>query len=168
MTHARRFAAPRSRSARRAFTLVEMIVATLLLVIGVVAALTAFAGATAATGMAERLHTAALLGQQKLTEIELQPDSLASGDQSGDFSEQNPGYRWRQSVEPTDYPNLFKVTVTVQWGQANTPHERALTTYLRNDANAASSTSQTDPTGQAQNGAGTGGANANGAGNGGG
>jgi general secretion pathway protein I len=119
----------------RGFTLVEMIVATVLLAIGVVAALSAFSSATQATTAANQVQTASLLARRHLSETELQADSLTGGDQEGDFGDEFHGYHWRQSVEATDYPNLFKVTVTVQWGAAAQPHERAITTYLRNDQN---------------------------------
>ena len=117
----------------RGFTLVEMVVATVLLVGGVVAALSAISIATQATGMSEKLQTAALIAQRRMTEIEIQPDTLASGDQQGAYEEEYPGYRWQQKVETTEYENLFRVTVTVQWGEPASPHSRSLVTYLRKE-----------------------------------
>ncbi|HZP82265.1 MAG TPA: prepilin-type N-terminal cleavage/methylation domain-containing protein [Chthonomonadaceae bacterium] len=128
------------RRIRTAFTLVEMIVATLLLAIGVAGALAAFSTATRASAMAEQINTAALLAQQRLTEIELQSDTLSGGAQQGDFGADYPGYRWQQNVEPTDYENLFKVTLTVQWGPGNAPQERVFTTFLRKETEQTSGT----------------------------
>lgn len=121
------------RVSNRGFTLVEMIVATLLLAIGVVGALAAFTSSTNASAVAEKIQTASLLAQRHLTETELQADSLSTGEQSGDFGEDYPGFRWRQRVESTDIQNLYRVTVAVQWGPEEAPRERAITTYLRND-----------------------------------
>ena len=150
---------------RRGFTLVEMIVATILLAVGVFGALGAFSAALQATTASNRIHTAALLAQRRLTEIELQPDAIAGGDQQGDFGEEYPGFRWLESVEPTDYPDLFKITLRVQWGSPPTPHERMVTTYLSRPAQSAQGAS-----GQTSGANGTGangtGANGGGAGNG--
>lgn len=107
-----------------------MIVATALLAIGIVASMGAIGASTAAATSAGQLQTAALLGQGKLNEVERQLDTLTGGDQQGDFGADSPGYRWQESVEATDYPNLFKVTVRVQWGAASSQKERAFTTYL--------------------------------------
>lgn len=120
---------------RRGFTLIEMIVATTLLALGVLASMVALSSSTQATTVSEQNHVAALLGQKRLSELELQPDSLGSGDQGGDFGEQYPGYSYKQSVEATDYPNLFQVTVTVQWQSGTATRQRAFTTFLRNDTN---------------------------------
>jgi general secretion pathway protein I len=151
------------KSSRRGFTLIEMIVATLLLAIAVVGALAAFASATQSSSTSERLHTVALLAQRRLTEVELQSDTLSGGEQQGDFGEEFPEYRWRQVVEPTEYQNLYKVTLTVQWGPQTGPRERAFTTFIRSDQNQVpQENSGTDATGAGA----TGGANG-GSGNGG-
>jgi prepilin-type N-terminal cleavage/methylation domain-containing protein len=115
------------------FTLVEMIVATLLLAIAISGTMAAFAMVNRANGFAAGVQTATILAQQKMSEIEQQGDQISGGDQQGSFSDEFPGYRWHEVVEATDYPNLFKVTVTVQWGSNSTPNERTLTTFLRND-----------------------------------
>ncbi|HZO87604.1 MAG TPA: prepilin-type N-terminal cleavage/methylation domain-containing protein [Chthonomonadaceae bacterium] len=119
------------RRSKRGFTLIEMIVATLLLAIGVVGALTAISTATRASGMAEQIQTAALLARRRLTEVELQPEALVGGEQQGNFGAEYPGYLWRQSVETTGYPDLFKVTLTLRWGPVGHPYERVYTTFLR-------------------------------------
>ncbi len=120
------------RRSQAGFTLVEMIVATFLLAIGVVSAMVAFSSATRASAFASEVNTAALLAQRQMTQLELQPDNLTGGEQQGDFGEEYPGYRWLQNVETTAYQNLFKVTVVIQWGSSSTPHERVFTTYRSN------------------------------------
>src|SRR5579871_1963008 len=122
----------RAHAAQTGFTLVEMIVATLLLAIGVVAALAAISTGIQATYKADRLQTAALLAERKLGQIELEASNLTGGDQQGDFGKLYPEFRWRESVESTSYPDLFQVTVTIQWDLNNPrPQERQYITYLR-------------------------------------
>lgn len=123
------------RRGRAGFTLIEMVVASLLLAIGVTAALAAYATSARATGSAEQHNTAALLAQRHLTELETQTDLLSSGQQQGDFSPDFPEYRWQRNIEGTDFEDLFKVTVTIQWGDAGSPSTRVFTTYARQPQN---------------------------------
>ena len=132
---------------RRGFTLVEMIIATLILGLAVVGAMTAINFATRSSGYAEQIQTATLLAQQQLGDAEQHSDTLSGGDSEGDFDQSNSSYHWKQSVETTDYQNLFKVTVTVQWGEKNSPHERSLTTYIRSDQNQQGQTGSSGTTG---------------------
>lgn len=113
----------------RGFTLVEMIVATMLLVIGVAAALAAISSATSSTGIADEYTTAALLAQQRLAEIALQPDNLSGGGGQGDFGDAYPGFHWQQTNEPTDIANLVRVTLTIQWRSGLMQRSASFTTY---------------------------------------
>lgn len=110
----------RSARRRRGFTLIEMIVATVLLALGVVAALGCIASATRATSVAGEYTTAALLAQQRFAELQVQPDEVASGQQQGEFGELYPGYTWSQSSEPTGIEGVYRVSLVVEWqtGQA--------------------------------------------------
>jgi prepilin-type N-terminal cleavage/methylation domain-containing protein len=118
---------------RRGFTLVEMVVATLVLAIGVAGAMSVIATATRASGVSERIQVSALLAQQRFSEIELDASNLTGGDQQGDFGGLYPAYHWRQSVVATEYQNLFQVNLTIIWGTPGSTEERTFTTYLRND-----------------------------------
>lgn len=122
----------RGRRARPGFTLVEMIVATVLLAVGVVATLSAIHGAAQTTLLADGAQTAAMLAQRQISQLELQPDQLSGGNQQGNFGDEYPGYSWQQAAEATDYPNLFQVTMTIRWGGANDTHQRDFVTYLSN------------------------------------
>jgi len=106
-----------------------MIVAAILLVVGVVAALACIGAATRSTSLAAEYTTAALLAQQRLAEIEAQPDQLSSGDQQGDFGEAFPGYTWHQTVETTDLSGLVRVTLTIEWPSGATRRSAQFVTY---------------------------------------
>jgi prepilin-type N-terminal cleavage/methylation domain-containing protein len=120
---------PALRHHQQGFTLVEMIVAAILLVVGVVAALACIGAATRSTSLAAEYTTAALLAQQRLAEIEAQPDQLSSGDQQGDFGEAFPGYTWHQTVETTDLSGLVRVTLTIEWPSGATRRSAQFVTY---------------------------------------
>ncbi len=144
------------------FTLIEMIVATFLLAIGIIGAMGAFSMATGASTTASRFHQAALLAQSRLTELELHPETLGGGGETqGDFGEEAPGFRYVQKVESSEFQNLFRVTVTIAWGDPEHPGEREFITYLRNDPSGSSDNSSTSSTGvpqkQDRSGAGSGG-----------
>ena len=123
------------RAQARGFTLVEMIVAGFILSVAVVAAVTAFSTVTRVNGKAEIMQTSALLARQHFAELEQQADSLSGGDQQGDFGAAYLGYKWQRTVEATDYPNLFKVTLMITWGTAGRPQEYSYTTFMRTDQN---------------------------------
>lgn len=106
-----------------------MIVATLLLAIGVVAALIAISAATRATAAANDYTTATLLAQQRFAEIAAQPDQLTGGQQEGDFGADYPGFAWQQSVEPAGVAGLVRVTLIIEWGSGLTRRSASFVTY---------------------------------------
>ena len=125
----------RQKNRNRGFTLIEMVVATLILAIGVVGATTAFNAATKASSLAAETQTASLLAQQQLETTETQSaGQLSGGDTEGDFGAEHPGYHWKQSITSTDYTYLFQVAVTVSWG-SSPARERTVTTFMVNKQN---------------------------------
>ena len=123
------------RNRTRGFTLVEMIVAGFILSVAVVAAVTAFSTVTRVNGKAEVMQTSALLAHQHFSELEQQTSSLSGGDQQGDFGTAYVGYKWQRTVEATDYPQLFKITLTVIWGSGARAEQYVYTTFMRTDEN---------------------------------
>ncbi len=121
------------RCSKPGFTVVEMLVATILLGIGIFATVGAISVAVRATGSAEFYQKAALLAQRKIEELEVQPQTLSQGEQNGDFGAEYPGYRWRQRVASSEYPSLYQVTVTIERGTDESPLRREFSTYLRYD-----------------------------------
>ena len=129
MTHRRR---------NRGFTLVEMIVATLLLAIGAVAALMCIGSATRAAAVSREYATAARMAEQRFAEIVQQPDQIQGGSQSGDFGSDYPNYTWDQTVETTDFPGLVRVTLNINWGSGPVQRTAQFVSYA--ETNPASST----------------------------
>lgn len=149
------------RSARRSasglsagFTLMEMVVAAMLLAISIAAAAMAIARSTQATTIAEETHMAALLAQRRLSQIELDQNALSAREEDGDFGADYPGCRYHENIEATDFPYLFRVTVTV----LVSGRRLVFSTYLRNSqqeqADAAKDRPATDDSANAAGGTG--------------
>lgn len=106
---------------RRGFTLVELVVAFLILTIGVVAILELVSQSALNARYAKDRTTAVTLAQQKLEELMAQPD-LAAGEMEGDFGDAYPQFRWRAQVKEVSDTALSEmgialrhITVVVEW-----------------------------------------------------
>lgn len=113
------------------FTLVEMVVATILLFVGGVAAMMCISSSLRITGVAEAHAKAAMLAERRLAELETQPDLTTAGDQQGDFGDEYPGYQWQQMVEPTDLTDVVRVTITIAWPNGTRTGRAVFVTMLR-------------------------------------
>ncbi len=135
-----------SSNRRRGFTLVEMIVAAVLLVVGVAASLACISGATRTTRVAAEYSQAAFLAQQRLAEINTdaaQQGQITAGEQQGNF-DQYPGFSWDENLETTDFSNVFKLTLTITWPGTGTQQRSAqFVTYLQ-QPNASTTPGQTN------------------------
>jgi Tfp pilus assembly protein PilV len=110
--------------------MIEMIVATVVLAIGVVGTVGAFNAATKTSSIAVDQQTATMLAQKQIAEAEVQAEgNITAGETDGDFGADYPGFHWKQSITTTDYTYLFQMSVTVSWG-APPKRERTVTTYL--------------------------------------
>lgn len=122
-----RFTRRSRRMAERGFTLVEVLIATVLIVVGVAGALAAISAGVRAQSAGEFYNAAALLGQQKMAELELDPD-LAAGTTSGDFMPDHPGYQWTATVQEAP-SGLLQLTPAIEEQpakEAQTPPESKL------------------------------------------
>jgi type II secretion system protein I len=122
------------RRTSRGFTLVEMVVAAILLFVGAVSAMMCISSSIRTAGVAEAHAKAALLAERRLAELETQPDQVTAGDQQGDFGDEYPGYQWMQSVEPTDLSDVSRVTLTITWPNGTRLGRATFVTQLRTEA----------------------------------
>lgn len=113
------------------FTLIEMVVATTVLAVGVSGALATFGAISRASGVSAEYDQASLLAERRMAELE---SEIAAGQplqaDSGDFGEDYPDYRWEQEVNPTDMDSLVELDLTVRWGSENSPRTVVISTYL--------------------------------------
>jgi type II secretion system protein I len=121
----------RRRRSHRGFTLVETIVATMLLAIGITACLSAVAVSTRVTGVGKEYSTAALLADRHFSELQSDPNMLTSGEQSGEFGAEYQGYSWNQQIEQTDFQGLLRVNLTIEWNTGSSVNSAQFTTYAQ-------------------------------------
>jgi len=104
----------RSRRRSPGFTLIEVLVATVILAIGLVAGLTAFSTATRATGASTNDTLVPLLAERKLAEVKAVPrDELKTETSTGDFGDEYPGYTFDLTVSPPDDLHVVRVELTI-------------------------------------------------------
>jgi general secretion pathway protein I len=129
----------RRARAERGFTLLEILVAFIVLAIVGGSLLQLFQG-----GMRNLAHStdyshAALLARSKLSELEAYPE-VAPGEQTGDFDER---YRWRLRVAPYQDPDgapaaasgveLMTAELSVSWGEDREERSITVETLLFSD-----------------------------------
>jgi len=104
---------PRARG-QSGFTLVEVLVATAVLAIGLLAALTAFSIAIRVTGTATTDTAVSLLAQQKLAEIQaLGAANLTPGTTSGAFDLPGRNCYWEMTVYQPDELRVVRVDLLI-------------------------------------------------------
>ena len=102
----------RNHRPKAGFSLIEVMVAILILGIALAGLTHGITTALASTKDAELQTTAALLAQGKIEELRAD-GVLEDGEEDGDFGDALPLYRWRQTIAATDIAGLHEVTVTV-------------------------------------------------------
>jgi len=115
----------------RAFTLVEVLVATVLIATGLLAGLAAFSMAARAAAASGNDTTLPLLAQSKFAEVEAIPrDELTSGATRGDFGERYPGYSWEMTILPPDDLHLVRVDLTIHARQSGRARDATFSTAI--------------------------------------
>jgi general secretion pathway protein I len=87
------------------FTLLEVMVAVAIIAIGLTALLGSHSQSISLAEEANFNTTAALLAQEKMTELELAGFGAMSYD-AGDFGEEFPGYRWEVKISRPDFGGI--------------------------------------------------------------
>jgi prepilin-type N-terminal cleavage/methylation domain-containing protein len=125
-------AAPGARAVLRGgFTLVEVLVATVILALGLLGALTAFSMASRATGASTNDTRLTFLAHEKLAEIQLLgADRLADQDTSGDFGPEHPEYEWEMFIGKPDDRNLVTVDLVIAAPEAGGRRETLFSTIV--------------------------------------
>ena len=136
----------RSRNRREArgaqrpgFTLVEVLVAVAVLAIGISAGVRAMGAMARASAAAADRETAVRLAGERLAVLEAGVEAgtagqnASPGDAEGVFDTE-PRFRWQQRVAAASEPGLLETTVTVTWQDGGVERHYAVTTYLLDTA----------------------------------
>ena len=121
------------------FTLIEVLIALAITVIGLVPLLHLLTASILMTDSAWNLSQATRIGNAKLAEIVSQND-LEIGTERGsiEYKDKEIVFDWQSKVteafieelKETNLADLLKVTVTVMWHEGQSPKQISLTTYV--------------------------------------
>jgi len=115
---------------RQGLTLLELVIATAILAIGLVGIVEVYSRGIRAAGESEGMMIASLIARQKLAEFdempELEPDS-----EDGDVSEPYETYSWQTEVdEVPDREYLYRIRIVITWNERDQPRELEFETIL--------------------------------------
>ncbi|HEV2210175.1 MAG TPA: prepilin-type N-terminal cleavage/methylation domain-containing protein [Verrucomicrobiae bacterium] len=102
-----------ARSYNAGFSLVEVIVAILILGIAVAGLTEGITNALSSSKESELQTTAALLAQGRIETLRAEGD-YTDGDTGGDFGSEFSLYKWKQTIKGTEFEGLHDVTVTIE------------------------------------------------------
>ena len=112
------------------FTLLEVMVALLIIATSFVTLLHTRNQSVNAADYAKRATVATLLAAERMSDIE-HGDFPDTGEDSSNFGDDYPEYRWKTSVSDTAYENIREVKVDVLWGEASSGRSVGLVSYVR-------------------------------------
>ena len=129
-----------SARSSRAFTLLEVLAALLLVAVVLPVLMGAINTATHLGGLASDRARAAMLAENRLNEIILD-ESWQFGDAVGEFTTDIDGpdaarYLWELHVEQWLDPSVRKLTMTVHWERRGRPQTITLTTAVQHGGDA--------------------------------
>ncbi|OHB78699.1 MAG: hypothetical protein A2Z25_15180 [Planctomycetes bacterium RBG_16_55_9] len=122
----------RAATRRRGFTLVEVMAASVILCGAVMIVGSIATRALIGTRLNRRYETAASLADKQLNLIDyVGIDSVSElGPLDGDFEESGDSYHWFIQTEYQELDNLYLVTATITWVEANRPYSLSVDTMF--------------------------------------
>jgi len=103
-----------SRRACGGFTLIEVLVALVIVVLAMSAALAALVAAADSTARLRDQSLAAWIALNRISTVRLTLAPPPEGASSADVDYAGRAWRWRQQVEKTEIPGLLRITVRVR------------------------------------------------------
>ncbi|MFB3895033.1 MAG: prepilin-type N-terminal cleavage/methylation domain-containing protein [bacterium] len=119
------------------FTLLEVIVAMVIVVIGLILISQTFSTGLRAVRVSDKATVARFLAEQKLTELELEDFSTLQST-SGDFGTDYPEFTWQEEVATTNLDNLLQVNLTISWTEDNATRTLLISKLIANHGTATS------------------------------
>ena len=118
---------------RKAFTLIEVLAAVVLVGIILPAAVSGISMAVRVASNSAKIQRAAILAENRLAEIRLE-ENWTKSQQTGDFEEEGfEDFRWLMRAEDWTDPSLLEVSITVYWGEDIQRESIELTTLVKQE-----------------------------------
>ena len=121
----------RNKRAKRAFTLLELVVAIALLSIGLATIIQAFSFSAKAAGLSGDVTRAVLLAQDKLQGWEFKEKQGWLSQEAPQAQGTNGKFQWASVINFDNDLKMFKLNLTISWLRAERKEEFNLVTYLR-------------------------------------
>jgi len=120
------------RNNNRGFTLVEALLATIILCAAVLALGGISTRSLSRSHLNSRYETAASLADKQLTIIDSMgiDTFIRRNVMGGVFDDVKPGYNWEASTQWEGTDNLYIVTITVSWNELNKWHSLTVETMI--------------------------------------
>lgn len=112
------------------FTLLEVMIALLIIATSFVVLLNTRNQSVITADYAKRATIATLLASERMSDIE-QEDFPDTGEDSSNFGDDYPEYRWKTSVSDTLYENIREVKVEILWREGTSERSIGLVNYVR-------------------------------------
>ena len=112
------------------FTLLEVMIALLIIATSFIVLLHTRNQSVITADYAKRATVATLLASERMSDIE-QEDFPDTVDDSSNFGDDYPEYRWKTSVSDTAYENIREVKVEVLWDEGRSERSVGLVNYVR-------------------------------------
>ena len=118
------------RRSQCGFTVIEMLVASMVLVIGAVAALNCISMASSSARISSEYSDASNLARKQFADLSQDLTNLNAGETSGNFNDDYRDFRWSQNVETTEIQSLYKVTINIEWQSGSRSNSIPFVTYV--------------------------------------
>ncbi|MRR37696.1 type II secretion system protein [bacterium] len=100
----------------RGFTLLEVVVAMVILSIAFVTLITAANQGVDMAARSKFITTSTLLAQKRIADVISDTGAKSAGTGEGDFGEDYTGYTYTEKTEATPLEGCYKYTLTIKWG----------------------------------------------------
>ncbi len=117
---------------QRGFLLLETLLAILILAVGLTVVLRSFGSSLNALGTSADYTKALLLVEERLWDLEAK-GSIVPGTFTGEFSEEDGGFRWEVKASELTEMRLCETQVTVSWKRRGRPRAVSIVTYLKRE-----------------------------------
>jgi prepilin-type N-terminal cleavage/methylation domain-containing protein len=131
------------RTRNAGFSLIEVMIAILILGVAVVGLTQGLTTALTAGKDSENQTQAAMLAAGQIETLRTD-GMLEDGDDDGDFGDDFPSFQWKQTIKPAGIDGLHEVTVTVENANTGQSIYELKTLLFEAPADTESSTTKTD------------------------